>query len=77
MRPNRIRTALQVLGGRGTTQDITRLVKAAPENVSAQLAGMANRGQVRRIGWVMVPARRWNHGQVMVPASVWALTEEA
>lgn len=77
MRPNRIRTALQALGGRGTAQDITRLVQARPENVSAQLAGMADRGQVRRVGWDLVRARRWNDRQITVTASVWALTEEA
>lgn len=77
MRPNRIRSALVTLGGRGTTQDITRLVKAAPENVSAQLASMAARNQVRRVGWDLVRVRRWNGGQATVTASVWALTEEA
>jgi len=74
MRHNRIRTALQVLGGSGTTQDITRIVRARPECVSAQLAGMAQRGQVRRMGRRLVAVKRWDNGRRMVPATIWELT---
>lgn len=74
MRANRIRTALQALGGAGTTQDITRLVRARPESVSAQLSGMAQRGQVRRINRRMVYAKRWDNGRCLIPATVWELT---
>ena len=74
MRANRIRTALQALGGAGTTQDITRLVRARPESVSAQLSGMAQRGQVRRAGMRTVQAKRWEHGRCRVAAIVWELT---
>jgi len=73
MRHNRIRTALQALGGAGTTQDITGIVRARPECVSAQLAGMARRGQVRRDGERLVRAARWNAGSVRVMATVWTL----
>lgn len=74
MRANRIRTALQSLGGAGTTQDIARIVRARPENVSAQLAGMAQRGQVRRAGNRMVAVKRWDNGRRLVPATIWELT---
>lgn len=74
MRTNRIRTALQALGGAGTTQDITRLVRARPENVSAQLSGMAQRGSVRRAGTTVVQAKRWDSGLCRVTATVWELT---
>ena len=73
MRQNRIRTALQALGS-GTTQDITGIVRARPECVSAQLSGMERRGQVRRIGKRLVPISRWGHGIRLVPATVWELT---
>lgn len=73
MRYNRIRTALQALGGAGTTQDITRIVRARPECVSAQIAGMARRGQVRRAGERLVRAARWNAGSVRVMVAVWTL----
>lgn len=73
MRRNRITEALRALGGAGTTQDITRIVRARPECVSAQLAGMARRGQVRRDGERMVRAARWNAGSVRVRATVWTL----
>jgi len=72
MRSNRIRTALVSLGGSGTAQDITRVVRARPECVSAQLAGMAQRGQVNKAGERMVRAARWN-GAVWVRAAVWKL----
>lgn len=74
MRANRIRTALQALGGTGTTQDITRLVRARPESISAQLAGMAQRGSVRRAGTKVVRVKRWNSGACRVAATVWELT---
>ena len=74
MRANRIRTALQALGGVGTTQDITGVVRARPECVSAQLSGMAQRGQVRRIGRRLVAVKRWDNGRRLVPATVWELT---
>lgn len=74
MRHNRIRTALQALGGAGTTQDITGVVRARPECVSAQLSGMAQRGQVRRIGRRLVAVKRWDNGRCLVPVTVWELT---
>lgn len=74
MRANRIRTALQALGGAGTTQDITGIVRARPECVSAQLSGMAQRGQVRRMGRRLVAVKRWDNGRRMVPATIWELT---
>ena len=74
MRANRIRTALQALGGVGTTQDITGIVRARPECVSAQLSGMAQRGQVRRAGRRLVAVKRWNNGRRLVPATIWELT---
>lgn len=73
MRRNRVTEALRTLGGAGTTQDITRIVRARPECVSAQLAGMARRGQVRKDGERMVRATRWNAGSVQVRATVWTL----
>lgn len=73
MRANRIRTALQALGGKGTTQDITRLVRARPENISAQLSGMEHRGQVRKDGERVVRVARWNAGSACVRATVWRL----
>ena len=74
MRRNRVTEALRTLGGAGTTQDITRIVRARPECVSAQLAGMAQRGQVRRAGNRMVAVKRWDNGRRMVSATVWELT---
>lgn len=74
MRANRIRTALQALGGAGTTQDITGIVRARPECVSAQLSGMAQRGQVRRVGRRLVAIKRWGNGWRFVLATVWELT---
>ncbi len=74
MRTNRIRIALQALGGTGTTQDITRIVRARPEAVSAQLAGMAQRDQVRRAGTKIVQVARWQSGRCRVPATIWELT---
>jgi len=73
MRRNRVRDALVQLGGTGTTQDITRLVRGRPECVSAQIAGMAQRGQVRKAGERTVRAARWNTGSVRVRATVWTL----
>lgn len=73
MRRNRITEALRTLGGAGTTQDITRIVRARPESVSAQLSGMAQRGQVRKAGERLVRAGRWNAGSVRVRAAVWTL----
>lgn len=73
MRDNRIRTALQALGGRGTTQDITAALRTQPENVSAQLAGMCQRGDVRKAGERIVKARRWHFGAVRATATVWEL----
>lgn len=73
MRSNRVRDALLALGGAGTTQDIARFVRARPENVSAQLSGMAQRGQVRKASERMVRAARWNSGAVRVRATVWTL----
>ena len=73
MRTNRIRTALQSLGGRGTTQDITATLRAQPDAVSAQLAGMCQRGDVRKAGETLVMARRWNHGVIRATATVWEL----
>lgn len=74
MRANRIRTALQSLGGAGTTQDIARIVRARPENVSAQIAGMEQRGSVRRAGTTVVRAKRWENGSCRVAATIWELT---
>lgn len=75
MRANRIRTALQALGGRGTAQDITAALRTQPESVSAQLAGMCQRGDVRKAGETTVAARRWNHGAVRTTATIWELIE--
>lgn len=72
MRRNRITEALRALGGVGTTQDITRVVRGRPECVSAQLSGMERRGQVRKDGERMVRAARWN-GSVRVRVAVWKL----
>ena len=74
MRTNRVRTALQTLGGTGTTQDITRVTGARPECISSQLSGMERRGQVHRVGTRLVPVSRWGHGTRFVPATVWELT---
>lgn len=74
MRTNRVRTALQTLGGTGTTQDITRVTGARPECISSQLSGMEKRDQVRRAGQRLVPIHRWDGGQQLVPAIVWELT---
>lgn len=73
MRRNRVTEALRTLGGAGTTQDITRIVRARPENVSAQIGGMERRGQVRKVGERLVRAARWNAGSVRVRATVWTL----
>lgn len=73
MRRNRVRDALVSLGGSGTTQDITRLVRGRPECVSAQLSGMAQSGQVRKAGERTVRVDRWNSGSVRVRATVWTL----
>lgn len=73
MRSNRITEALRALGGAGTTQDITRLVRSRPECISAQLSGMQRRGQVRKCGTRTVRAARWNGGFVRVQAAVWML----
>lgn len=73
MRRNRITEALQALGGAGTAQDITRIVRGRPECVSAQLSGMAQRGQVRKAGERTVRAARWHGGSVRVRAAVWTL----
>lgn len=62
-----------MLGGAGTTQDITQLVRARPERVSAQLAGMERRGQVRKAGNRLVRVARWGAGSVRVRATVWTL----
>jgi hypothetical protein len=73
MRANRIRTALQALGGSGTAQDITRAIGGRPESVSAQLAGMFRRGQVVRSERVMVEVQRYGGGSIRVPAWKWEL----
>lgn len=73
MRANRIIRALLALGGSGTTQDITAVVRARPECVSAQLAGMELRGAVTRRGERTVHVRRWHAGTVAVRAAVWVI----
>ena len=73
MRRNRVTEALRTLGGAGTTQDITRIVRARPENVSAQLGGMERRGQVRKDGERLVRAARWNSSAAWVRAAIWRL----
>lgn len=75
MRANRIRNALQALGGRGTTQAITAIVRAQPESVSAQLAGMCKRGAVRKAGRAAVMARRWHFGAIKTTATIWELVK--
>ena len=73
MRTNRIIRALHALGGTGTTQDITAIVRARPECVSAQLAGMARRGAVAKRGSRVVRVRRWCAGAISVRVTVWCL----
>lgn len=73
MRRNRIAAALAQLGGAGTAQDIARIVRARPECVSAQIAGMEQRGQVRKAGERMVRVARWNEGSARVRATIWRL----
>lgn len=73
MRRNRVISALQALGGTGTTQAITRITRARPECISAQLSGMERRGTVRKAGTVMVSAKRWNAAYAKVRASIWRL----
>lgn len=73
MRENRIRNALQAIGGAGTTGDITRVLGARPCCISAQLAGMAQRGQVERVGSKRTLARRWVRSYSPVIVTVWRL----
>lgn len=75
-RANRIRHALQALGGSGTTSDITRMTGADPATISAQLAGMVNRGDVCRAGTTTIRVDRGRYGRraVTVTVTVWKLT---
>lgn len=70
---DRVIQALQALGGAGTTQDITRIVRARPENVSAHLSELARKGRVTRAGRVTRRVRRWNGGSFQQEVTLWRL----
>lgn len=74
MRPNRVRRALAALGGVATTHAIAIKAGARHECISAQLAGMADRGDVERAGRMIRMRRRWKFGRHAVEVTIWRLT---
>ena len=73
MPANRIRTALEALGGTGTTWDISQVSGTSPGSVSGQISGMERRGDVCRAGTVVQMRDRGCYGRKPVRVTVWRL----
>ena len=74
MRQNRIRTALEAVGGTGTTWDIAQLTGVPPARISAQIAGMERRGDIHAWRRVRQVRDRGRYGLIPVEVTIWKLT---